>query len=256
MDGNNITNDNDRKKISFVAVAILILMITTTGSTYAYLALSVNAVNNISGTVATAGLNFQLANNATTTSGIPSLAKPSSTYASSPMVPQLAYKSSTNILQKAVTANCVDGNTNVVCRIYTFTVRNNSTANVKINGRVYFSSAPTNLRWALMSNATTVSVTGTTAATNFRTPQTSSQCTVSTSTTGTNANNCWFEVDKTLVPSGGASSTNAASGSYQQYWLVFWINETEAVQNDSGTWYATVEFTSSNGTGITSTINS
>ena len=246
--------NQDSKKIITLIVLIATLMVCETGATFAYFAIGTSANNAIQGTVASGNLAFQLNNSATTTSGIPSLVKPASTYANSPMIPQYAYFSSKNVLQSAVTANCIDANSNVVCRIYTFTIRNNATATVKVNGRIYFTGASTNLRWALMTNASTVAVTGTTPATNLRVPQTATNCTASTSTTGNTANNCWFALDKSLAPSGGASSTNAASGSYQQYWLVFWINETGAVQTDSGTWYATIEFTSSNGTGITSTI--
>ena len=273
MDVNNVKSDNDTKKITFVLVTILVLMVTTTSATYAWLALTATATNNITGTVASGGLAFQLSNNANTTSGVPSLIKPTgSAYTSAPMIPQLAYSGSTNILQKAVTGvkptggsavvPCVDSNGNVVCRVYTFTIRNNATAKVQVNGRIYFTNAPTNLRWALMTNATTVAVTGTTTDKNFRSPKTSANCAATTATTDTD---CWFDigsdesdgiVGRTLAPSGGASSTSAASGSYRQYWIVFWINETGAVQNDSGTWTATIAFTSSNGTGITSTINS
>ena len=262
------SKNRDLKKITTIFILIVTLMVCETGATYAYFAISASSANTITGTAAAGGLALQLGNSANTTSGTPSLVSPTGTYASKPLVPQYAYKSNTNVLQKAVTGvhpasesgttvfPCVDANGNAICRIYTFTVRNNATATAVVNGRIYFAGAPTNLRWALMTSATAVTVSGTTAATNFRTPQTSANCTASTATTGTNANNCWFAVDKSLNPSGGASSTSAASGSYQQYWVVMWINETGAVQTDSGSWTASIEFTSSNGTGITSTITS
>ena len=74
----------------------------------------------------------------------------------------------------------------------------------------------------------------------------------------TNATN--FVTNLSLVPSGGASANPAScpnvttSCSYKQFWIVFWIQETGAVQSDTGTWYATIEFKDSAGKGITSTI--
>lgn len=253
MSNENVKN-NDSKKILTLVVLIATIMITTTGATYAYFAISATATTQLTGTAASGGIALQLGNNSNTISGNPSLIKPATAYASSPMIPQLGYTTS-NILQKAVTANCIDGNTNVVCRVYTFTVRNNSTATVKVKGRIYFNNIASlpNLRWALMTNATTVALTGTTTAGNVRTPLASSACTATTATTNAN---CWFETETSLSPSGGATISAAASGSYKQYWLVTWINETGAAQTDTGTWTATIEFTSSNGTGITSTITS
>ncbi len=264
MDNNKkVQNDNDRKKITYVAIAILVLMITTTGATYAWLAIGATSANSMTGTVASAALNFQLGSSNNTTSGVPSQVAPVSPYASDPMVPQRDYYSSTNVLQKAVTGvhptgvsgstvyQCVDSNANVVCKVYTFTIRNNSTATAVVNGRIWFANAPTNLKWALMTSGTAVSVTASNTAGNVRSPKTAASCTTSTATSD---NDCWFAISKSLVPSGGATLASAASGSYQQYWLVFWIHETEAVQTDSGTWTASIEFTSSDGKGITSTI--
>ena len=276
---NTDSQNKDSKKIFALIVLIATLMITETGATYAWFAISANANNNITGTTASAGINFQLSNSTNATSGIPSLTRPSTVesvnYTTKPMIPQYGYNASTNtnIIQKAITgvvptipsgktavAPCVDANGNVVCRVYSFTIRNISTAAVKIVGRIYFTSAPTNLRWALMSDASTVSVTGTAPDKNLRSPLTSANCTATTAKTpASTANNCWFEIGTDgngLALNPGNNTTNAPAGSYKQYWIVFWINETGAVQTDSGTWYATIAFTSSNGTGITSTINS
>lgn len=90
-----------------------------------------------------------------------------------------------------------------------------------------------------MTNATTVPTFTSTSDTNIKVASTSDVA---------------FASNLSLNPSGGASSTSPATGSYQQYWIIFWINETGTVQTDSGTWAATITFTSSNGTGITSTI--
>ncbi|MEE3343191.1 MAG: hypothetical protein VZS44_03785 [Bacilli bacterium] len=264
VNNNNVKKGNgDTKRITITLVLILTLMVTVTGGTYAYLYIGATATNNMTGTVATGSLAFQLSNNATTTSGIPDQVSPpkSGAYASSPMVPQYAYNNSKNTLQLAVTGvkppgstsvvPCVDGNGNVICRIYTFTIRNNATATAMLNGTIKFSGVSTstvaNLKWALMTSGTAVTITSSGDA-NIH----------SASTTATN-----FVTSLRLIPSGGASSTSAACPSssssdfrcsYKQFWFVFWIQETGAVQSDNGTWYATIEFKDSNNKGITSTI--
>lgn len=238
MNNEQTHKDQDSKKILTMIVLVLTLMVCTTGATYAYFAISALSTNNITGTIASGNIEFQLSTSANTTSGLPSLTTPSSTYASKPMIPQYAYNSG-NVLSKAVSSGCVDGNGNVVCRIYSFTVRNNSTATVVVNGTIKFTNPTTNLKWALMTSATA-------------TPDITSATDTDIKTASTTA--ATFSSSLSLTPSGGATSTNAATGSYKTFWIVFWINETGAVQTDSGTWYATIEFKSSNGTGITSTI--
>ena len=239
---NNVKKENDSKKITFVLVAILVIMVTTTGGTYAYLQLSANsAATAINGTVATASLTFSAA---------PSLVAPTSTYATKGLVPQYAYNNSTNVLQLAVTGvhptgtsgttvyPCVDSNGNAVCRVYSFTVKNNSTATVVINGTITFSTLPntlTNLKWAPMSNATTTA--SITSATDSDIHAASSSPVALT--------------DAAATP---ATTWTLAAGATKPFWLVFWVNETGVVQTDSGSWNATIAFNSSNGTGVTSTI--
>lgn len=240
---NNVKKNGDSKKIVTLIVLIATLMVGTTGATYAYFAVSAAANNNITGTVASGGLAFQLSNSATTTSGVPSLTAPGSTYASKPMVPQYAFNNSKNVLALALTGtggnSCVDANGNVVCRVYTFTIRNNSSAVAVVNGKISFTNPTTNLKWALMTSATAVPDITSTTDTDIKAASTSDTT---------------FATNLSLNPSGGASSTSAATGSYKQYWIIFWINETGSSQTDSGTWTANITFTSSNGTGITSTI--
>ena len=227
----NVKKDNDTKKISFVVIAILALMVTTTSSTYAFLSLNANATNNITGTAATASLVF-----GTTcgSNGAPSLIAPAtSTYQNSPMVPQYAYNNSKNVLQLAFNGQsgkdkCVDANNNAICRAYTITVKNCSTAGAHLTGKISFTNPTTNLKWKVMTNATTVAVTSATD-TNIKSATTADQV---------------FVADSGLIAPNGTAS----------YSIIFWIQETGAAQNDSGTWYATIKFDSSAGGGITSTI--
>ena len=237
--GNNevVNKDNDTKKIFSMLVLIFTLMICTTSATYAYFAINATAVNNITGVVASGNIEF---------SQLPTLVSPSSsTYNTLPMVPQYAYNKSKNVLQLAITGGkpnggttavpCVDGNGNVICRVYSFTIRNNSSAVVNISGTINFTNPTTNLRWAPMSNATTVVNITSVNDTDIHTASTSAA---------------------TFYGGDGTTSIYqlAANGGTKQFWVVFWINETGAVQTDSGTWYATLTFNEANGKGITSTI--
>lgn len=201
-------NDNDSKKILTMLVLVFTLMICTTGATYAYLAFS--ATNNVAtGTVAQSGLTLSVAQ-ATMKSGNTGV-----------MVPQLESALGTAMNS---TNKCVDGNNNIVCKVYTITVSTSSTATTPTTGTISFTNPSTNLKWKLVSNATTVGSVGTKAA--------------ATTNATTFATPTFSSANKTFT-----------------YYIVIWIDETNAVQTDSGTWTATIAFNSSNG-GITSTIRS
>lgn len=250
---NNKVNreDNDSKKILTLIALIATLMITTTSATYAYFAITSPSNNSMTGTAATAGL---IITNSTSSStgAAPSLIAPTnSTYTSLPMVPQYSYRSSTNVLQKAFNGasgkdKCVDANGNVICRAYTFVVRNTSTAKVNVRGSVTFSftNTFTNLRWKLMDSATAVTVSSATAGTGFST----------TAPIKATTSKVYFDTSNVLL---------SANGGNKQYWFIVWIEETGADQNttDKGTWYANISFDvfDTNGStigGITSTITS
>ena len=245
MNGENKKKYNVNKIVLLVAL-IATVMITTTGATYAYFAFSANATNNITGTAASASLEFRTSSTAAENSGIPSLIAPSnSSYTGRPMAPQKAYagtNGATNVLQKALTGasgkdKCVDANGNAICRAYTFTITNMSTAAIVIKGQIKFAWSSggsfANLKWKLMTNETTVVAAsgnaGTVATTTYQT----------------------FDNNVSLGAKGTATEK-------KQYWIIVWIEETGTAQNsiDLGSWYGTIEFTSSNGTGITSTITS
>lgn len=231
MNNSEKKSNGDSKKIYSLLILIAIVMITTTGGTYAYLALSATATNKPTGTVASGNLTF---------SAEPSIVSPNTTYASKPMVPQYAYNNSKNVLQLAVNGGkpsgsssavpCVDDNGNVICKVYTFTIKNSSTATVVIDGKIKFASPSENLKWANMTSANAVTISS------------ASDSNIHKATTSDVAFN---------------SSLSLTAGATKQYWIVFWIQELggSTAQTDSGTWNATISFTSSNGTGITSTIS-
>ena len=113
---------------------------------------------------------------------------------------------------------CVDANGNTVCQVYKITVQNTGTAESKLNGTLDLTKGSiTNLKWAIVNN---------------------------------------FDSDPTTqTPSGnslGASVTLGASAS-QEYYVVIWIDETGAPQEDSGNFTGTVAFNAADGSGVTST---
>ena len=94
---------------------------------------------------------------------------------------------------------CVDANGNTVCQVYKITVQNTGTAEAKLNGTLDLTkNSVTNLKWAIVSD---------------------------------------FDSNPTTsTPSGsslGESVTLGASAS-QEYYVVIWINETDAPQEDTG----------------------
>ena len=236
-----IDNKNkDTKKITTLIILIVTLMVCETGATYAYFAFSVSSNNTLTGTAATASLEF---------TAPPSLTLPSnSNYTSKPMVPQKSLVGTTNVLQKAVTGvkptgesaviPCVDGNGNVICRVYTFTIKNTSTATAVLKGQIKFDWGANNtaanwyenLKWKLMTNAGTVNV--------------------SSSDTAKSATKAWQNF---------ATSLSLAPNASKQYWVVVWIEEIGSSQNntDKGTWTASIQFINNvDNSGITSTITS
>ena len=113
---------------------------------------------------------------------------------------------------------CVDANGNTVCQVYKITVQNTGTAESKLNGTLDLAKGSiTNLKWAIVNN---------------------------------------FDSDPTTQsPSGnslGASVTLGASAS-QEYYVVIWIQETNAAQEDTGGFSGTVAFNAADGSGVTST---
>lgn len=254
MNDNIQKKEQDSKKILTLVILIAVFMVSTTGATYAYFAISATISNQMSGTAATASLVItNTPSGSTNVSTIPYVAPTTTANQALKMVPQISYTGSTNVLQKAFNGasgkdKCVDANGNAICKAYTFVVKNLSTAAVDVRGYVQFSfssgSTFTNLRWKLMDSATAVTLSTKTASSTF-----SATAPIIASTS-----KVYFDTSNVALAEGNGN---------KQYWLIVWIEETGADQNatDKGTWYATVGFEAFNesGTsigGITSTITS
>ena len=247
MSNNQVKSENDTRKIFTTLVLVLTLMICTTSATYAYFALSAISNNVITGNAATASLTLTVT---------PATLKSSNTGV---MVPQLE-----TALETAMngTNQCVDGNGNIVCKVYTVTVTNGSTAAVKLNGTISFTGTNTsmiNLKWKRVNGATTL-------GTNTNGSYSSDNTSVCTLNAGSSA--CASFPTYDLISGSSCSTTTVGScsdvslsktgvsGNSQTYYFVFWINETGDIQTDSGTWKAIITFTGEDGKGITSTITS
>ena len=247
MKEKNIMN----KRIGALIVAIAVLIVSVTGSTFAYFALTVSNTTAVTGTTATANLTLSVTE-ATLGSGN-----------TGKMVPQLGTAIPTAINS---TYKCVDGNKNVVCKVYTITVTNGtsqnpSTAGATVNGTITFTnySGTTNLRWRRIDGVNTATTntantsyapSGVTVSMNAETDLISGKaCTPSSSSSGCS--------EISLGPTSNGTSTTP--NNTQTYYIVVWIEETGSDQSsaDAGkTFNATIKFEGENGKGITSTITS
>lgn len=236
MEEKNIMN----KRIGALIVAIAVLIVSVTGSTFAYFALTVSNTTAVTGTTATANLTLSVEEQALKT---PNTGK---------MVPQLGAAIGTAINN---TNKCVDANGNIVCKVYKITVTNTSSAGALVNGTIIFTnySGTTNLRWRRIDGAT--SATTTTASTSYAPAGV---------TVSMNAETDLISGSE-CVPSNSAKRSGcndvqlAATNGSEIYYIVVWIQETGSDQTgaDAGkTFNATIKFEGANGKGITSTITS
>ena len=151
---------------------------------------------------------------------------------------------------------CIDGNGNVVCRVYKIEIENKSTSSVRLRGAVYFTINGTfnNLYWRQTTNANTL---GNNKVYKYSTAET-------TNSTTADAANSTLIADLLLNPADG---TDGSGQDYAVYYVVVWIRELGNVDQgvnatttnkDQGTWTMNVSFKDKvNPTkGVTSTITS
>lgn len=228
-------------KFQVLITLIIFLSFCVTGATYAYFAISATDNKTINGQSATVNL----------TLNVNKIFPASTTDNTGVMVPQLSTSESENSpLKSALQNGCVDGNKNVVCQVYQITIENKGgTATQVVNGTILFygntdqttsaTNIMPNLKWKLITSANESNPSQSVLGSN---PDLSAN---NNETTGK------FSSNLTLT-------TNAK----KEYYLIVWINETNASQNDVSSsstpnspkkFYGLVKFDSSNGTGVTST---
>ena len=212
--------NNDFKGIAFISVGILTIVVAIAGATYAWFAVSATNNNVVSGESGYTASALTLTVTHSTNSSV----------GTKKLIPQ-----KDTAIQNAVTGAsgkgaCVDANGNAICKVYTITVKNNTTTQYYVDGTFTLTAdSMPNLKWTK----------GTSATAGFPSP---------TGTYNTKAN------------TGLVSDVVLAGGASASYYVVVWISEANAAQTDSGTFTGTVTFTGSNAagssTGITSTITS
>lgn len=265
--------NNASKKIGALIVAIAVLLVSVTGATFAYFALTVSNNATITGTTATAGLTLSVQEQTLggTSSGSPVTGK---------MVPQLYSALGTAI---SSSYNCVDANGNTVCKVYKITVANQSSASVVVNGTIQFTefngSGTTNLRWRRIDGAQSLGSTTTGAFNQYgvqvvvNSAETSARFDLSKGNTETDSATNEYVSGVVCVPSNSSyndanhctdltlgpvtNGTTTSPYNEQEMYIVVWLRETGTDQSspDAGhTFLATVTFEGDNGQGITSTI--
>lgn len=234
------TNKN-LTKIQILVSLIIFTFLCITGATYAYFTISDSNNNTITGDAATVNLTLDVIKifptASSTNTGV--------------MVPQLSTSGSENSpLASALKKGCIDGNTNIVCQAYKITIENKGgTATQVVDGTLLFYNNSTltvsatntmpNLKWKLITSA------------NASNP--------SSSALGTNSD---LEANATVSNGKFASNVTLTTNAKKEYYVIVWINETSKDQSDNSTsntnktFYGQVKFTSSNGTGVTSSFKS
>ena len=206
--------------VFYAVVGVATLVVAIIGATFAYFSASATNDQDVTGSTAS-GASLAIA-----------ITKVSDEATAKNMIPMLSTD-----LQKGVTGtdskSCIDANNNTVCQVYKVTVTNGSAdIGINVKGTMNLASTAKNMKWQVLTNATTVNATATT---------------VNQGTDGVIVEN--QALDK--------------SGSADLY-LVVWLDETNAAQDadDAGkTFTGTVTFNGVNAdgsasTGITAKFNS
>lgn len=200
--------------VFYAVVGVATLVVAIIGATFAYFSASATNDTDVAGSTAS-GASLAIA-----------ISRESATGTEKNMIPMLSTD-----LQKGVTGvtekggSCIDANGNTVCQVYKITVTNGSAdIGINVKGTMNLASNGKNMKWQVLTDATTVDTDATTVA------------------QGT---------EGTIV----ANQALTASGTHDFY-LVIWLDETNAAQDadDAGkTFTGTVTFNGVNADGSSST---
>ena len=141
----NEIQKKNRRRTGILTILIVTLMISTTGATYAFFALSATNTGTITGETAAVGsdtLAVEEVLPTATNTGV--------------MVPQYSANDNKNVLKSAIDGGCVDANTNIVCKVYKVSYQNDSTSTIRINSTLTLTSTMTNLKWYTIATANNV----------------------------------------------------------------------------------------------------
>lgn len=197
--------------VFYAVVGVATLVVAIIGATFAYFSASATNDTDVKGTTAS-GASLGIA-----------ITKVSDEATAKNMIPMLSTD-----LQKGVTGtdskSCIDANNNTVCQVYKVTVTNGSgDIGINVKGTMNLTSTAKNMKWQVLTDATTVNADATTTV----------QGAVGTI------------VDNQAL---------TASGTHDFY-LVIWLDETNAAQDadDAGkTFNGTITFNGVNSDGTES----
>lgn len=143
----------EKKKVNrpliYAILGVTILILAVSGSAYAFFTASVTANSNISGETLSVNLGISLEQ---VSSGTGSLIP----------IYDGTVSGHTSQLQNAVESakgSCIDNNEYTVCKIYKITISNTGTSEIAVDTTVSFEEHSTNLKWANMTDQTTVGTT-------------------------------------------------------------------------------------------------
>lgn len=206
---------------------ILVTFLSVLSSTYAYFYYATDNRTTLTGKMATVNLALEVK---------PVLPTKESTGV---MVPQKSISgSSSSALSLALKKGCVDDNKNIVCQVYSIKVKNDGgSATEIVDGAVSFYADPEltqnsittmpNLKWKLIESFD---------ANNNN-----------NSVLGTKVDNIASSTAIRFV-----KEVELETNESRTFYMIIWFNETNNDQIDqSNTYYGKIEFSSSNGTGIT-----
>lgn len=215
-----MNDENNRKGpgVFYAVIGVATLVVAIIGATFAFFTATATNDNTVTGEAATAGLTLAV--------------EKVSTDASGGLIPI-----SETLLDKALKGDtasgskmCLDKDSNTVCQVYKITVTNTGTAPARLDGTLTLTAAGyTNLKWAnvnLNEGLTTDAIP---------------------TTVGTNLN-------ASTVKAITSNELYTASAK-KYYYVMVYINETNASQNDTdkGSFTGVVTFNTAGGTGTTAT---
>ena len=225
-----VDHKNNVTKTQLLVAFILTLVVSITGSTYAYFAATSSNSNTITGDAATVNLTLDV-------SRIFPKANSDNTGV---LVPQLSTtNSATSPLANALKSGCIDANKNVVCHVYKVNIKNQGgSATQVVNGNISFFGNP-----ALTTDIATVM-----PSLKWRLVSSVNETTASSSVLGANADHTASSEGEFFV-----SDLTMPNNSNFNYYLIVWINETnnDQVIDEGNTFYGMIDFDASNGSGVT-----
>lgn len=201
--------NNKGKSYLFAILGVAILIILVVGVTYAYYSASAEENKTIKGSTADVGLELSVVKLSEAATGylIPLDSDPVSLTTAAK-----GYNNTGSTFDK--TKSCIDKNGYSVCQIYEITIKNTSTASLRLRGgvtKLEGSNVP-NITCDVMSSSTSVTV--------------NKNCKSSVS----------LENDKLF-----------AINESKTYYIIVYINNIEEVQDDKGGFVGTVEFATDTG---------